>query len=485
MKTFSSNNCSGTALGTKNLSFSVLPITANPTLAQSCGIDVVLVLDETGSIQSAGATQNVRDAAIAFANGIADTGSKLALVEFNTTGSVTIPLTSVTSSWVSGAFTTHLNTNYNPTDRTNWEAGLLAAQTVASAKLVVFITDGNPNEPGAGSGPDGDVLVMQKAFDAAGAIKAAGKHIFAVGVGNALSQPSAQIRLKAVSGNNVWTSGSLNDKDVTFVTSFTDLQAALRSAAEALCGRELKVTKQVDENGDGVFNDSSTTPFTVKATVTVTGGSANPVKWIDPNDAAAASPKHEVEDARWPGNGIVPLGSESRDRSDVRLCSRGSGPDRVRASQLQLSHRAEPCSCRRGSNGDLHDQEPPQGRQCHPEQAVDRCPRERESSCRWPGQGNGERRERVHRSGLRPDRRRIGERRARRGVRRWRGCGAVHDDDDVHGHNPDVPELPARHAREPDRRRQRHHRVHDHEYVEGCSAVEGGEGVCWWEGCGD
>jgi von Willebrand factor type A domain len=160
VKTYSSNNCSGTVLDTKSLSFSVIPITTNPTLAQSCGIDVVLVLDETGSIASAGATQNVRNAAIAFANGIADTGSKLALVEFNTTGSVTIPLTSVTSSWVSGAFTTHLNTNYNPTGRTNWEAGLLAAQTVASANLVVFITDGNPNKPGVDAVPDGDVSVM-------------------------------------------------------------------------------------------------------------------------------------------------------------------------------------------------------------------------------------------------------------------------------------------------------------------------------------
>ena len=94
--------------------------------------------------------QNVRNAAIAFANGIADTGSKLALVEFNTTGSVTIPLTPVTSGWVSGAFTTHLNTNYKPNGRTNWQAGLAAAQTVATAKLVVFITDGNPNEPHSG-----------------------------------------------------------------------------------------------------------------------------------------------------------------------------------------------------------------------------------------------------------------------------------------------------------------------------------------------
>ena len=111
-----------------------------------------------------------------------------------------------------------------------------------------------------------------------------------------------------MSGNNVWTSGSLNDKDVTFVTSFTDLQAALKNAAESLCGRELKVTKQVDENGDGVFNDSSTTPFTIKATVTVTGGSTNPVRWIDPNDAAAASPSTKPKTIVGSRYGIVPVG---------------------------------------------------------------------------------------------------------------------------------------------------------------------------------
>ena len=108
---------------------------------------------------------------------------------------------------------------YQP-QRTNWSAGLRGEQ-IAGANLVVFITDGNPNEPHLGPSnlPDGDVWVMQKAFDATGLVKSSGTRLFAVGVGNGIAGATAKTRLEAVLGPNVWSSGSLVGKDVTYVTS--------------------------------------------------------------------------------------------------------------------------------------------------------------------------------------------------------------------------------------------------------------------------
>jgi uncharacterized repeat protein (TIGR01451 family) len=271
---FEDEGCSGENVGENgSLKFDVVQPSTNPDLVNSCGINVVLVLDETGSIQQAGATQNVRDAAKAFAQGLVGTGSSLALVEFSTSASTTIGLTLVTQAWVDGALTTHLNANYNPAGRTNWQAALTQANTVAGASLVVFITDGNPNEvtPDDGDYPDGDVIVMQKANDAASALKA-GKHLFAVGVGNALSQSNARVRLRAVSGPDEWTSGSINDKDHTFVTSFSDLANELRKVAEASCDVQVTLTKKTDEDANGSFESNGGAGWVYDDQVSVTGG---------------------------------------------------------------------------------------------------------------------------------------------------------------------------------------------------------------------
>ena len=55
----------------------------NPTLPKQCGTAVTVVIDESGSIASAGATQTVRNALTALVNGLNNTGSTMAFVEFS------------------------------------------------------------------------------------------------------------------------------------------------------------------------------------------------------------------------------------------------------------------------------------------------------------------------------------------------------------------------------------------------------------------
>jgi len=54
----------------------------NPLMAESCGGDVVLVLDASGSIQSSHAVDDVRNTGGAFLTALADTGSTARVLQF-------------------------------------------------------------------------------------------------------------------------------------------------------------------------------------------------------------------------------------------------------------------------------------------------------------------------------------------------------------------------------------------------------------------
>src|SRR5690606_18284586 len=54
----------------------------NPTIPAQCGLGVTLVLDASGSVQTAGAVSQVRTAAEAFLEAFADTGSTARVLQF-------------------------------------------------------------------------------------------------------------------------------------------------------------------------------------------------------------------------------------------------------------------------------------------------------------------------------------------------------------------------------------------------------------------
>jgi len=152
------NDCGG-AQSDEKVVTNALNVTApgnNPTLPPRCGINVMLVLDKSGSIESSHATQKVRDAAQAFLTSLSGTGSKVSITDFSTTADQAVPYTIVTTDSINQTFEPYLNNDYKPAGWTNWED---AFQKVAAANkagpvadLVVFITDGDPtarnNPPG-------------------------------------------------------------------------------------------------------------------------------------------------------------------------------------------------------------------------------------------------------------------------------------------------------------------------------------------------
>lgn len=145
----------------------------NPGLKGECGqLRVMLVLDESQSIRTLGAMAAVQNAARAFVEGLADTGTQVAITSFSTTArNGVVPYREVTTgpTGTLGDFQRWIgqngqngqpvdgNAGYNPSGFTNWQAGLEQVNEVSRTfrvpppDLVVFVTDGDPNRAGNGA----------------------------------------------------------------------------------------------------------------------------------------------------------------------------------------------------------------------------------------------------------------------------------------------------------------------------------------------
>ena len=188
--------------------FSVLNYTpiigANPGLPATCPLNIVLVIDESGSISENMSTQLVRDAVLAMASNLQGTGSKMAIVEFASTAQRisiggTTDLQEINANFTTG-LNTYLTNDYDPQENptlliggTNWEDALVKAGEVPGQNLIIVLTDGRPTFYNIGSGMGGlmgiagegdvfDLTALKEAQDQANTLKLAGSRIFVSGI---------------------------------------------------------------------------------------------------------------------------------------------------------------------------------------------------------------------------------------------------------------------------------------------------------------
>ena len=237
---------------------------ANPTLPDSCGFDVALVIDSSASVDST-ELASMKTALHGFVSALSGTPTQFSVTDFDT-----VAHTPVT------AFTSNLTTVNNAIDaatsggNTNWQDGLLKAQGTfenrpANPNLVIFASDGNPNRTG-------NPAVTASAFDAvnaavtvANSLKTTNSaRILALGIGNDLNVDN----LKAISGPNVDT-GVTSD---VVTTDFSTLATDFSTIAKQLCGGTITVTKKIDNevatdvwhfNLDGSPHDTTAGQFNV------------------------------------------------------------------------------------------------------------------------------------------------------------------------------------------------------------------------------
>jgi von Willebrand factor type A domain len=284
----------------------------NPNMVPVCGLDVMLVLDESGSIAQSGATGTVRAAARGFLDALAGTGSSVSIVDFSTTAAQPVPYTTVTETTIGNVFAPYLRNGYRPSGWTNWEAACQRVQSANAAiggpraDLVLFMTDGDPTaydrpgrRPATGLVP-GDATALRRAAAVADLVKGQGSHVMALGVGAAATSAASERRLTAVSGFQRYPDEQpdIGRGDYALVDDFDDLPAALRAFAVALCKGSVAVTKLVDE-GDGVYRPDPGWSITAEVDTTP-GGYA----WLQPPPAApgprtATTDKDGVASFQW------------------------------------------------------------------------------------------------------------------------------------------------------------------------------------------
>jgi uncharacterized repeat protein (TIGR01451 family) len=291
---------------------SVTPPDPNENLALRCGIDVMLVLDESGSIDRFGATDAVKGATEAFLAALVGTGSRVAITEFSSNARPGVGYTTVTAPTLAagGVFRNYID-SFNPSGWTNWQDAFSfvrqenAEQGGIRADLVVFVTDGDPtarrtsgtvgSTAGVQTGLiDGSVLALQPAWEEANLVKRQGSHIFAVGVGPAVQIETSRRRLAAVTGYNEFPDpvDDFSRADYTVEPNFDRLRDTLRTVVRELCQSSVTITKEVDQ-GDGNFETDPGWRFT--GTISTSAGG---FEWREPPPPTGMGPRTATTNER-------------------------------------------------------------------------------------------------------------------------------------------------------------------------------------------
>ncbi len=220
-------------------------IVDNPILDDTCGLDMVLVLDTSGSIDN-NELQQMRQAFHIFVDAfIPATPTQIAVVDFDT------------SARLIQDFSNDADVIKNAIDQgssggwTNWQDALdvtsdLNFPRASKADLVIFSSDGHPTRP---LNQHYTQKNLELAKESANQLKQSGIRIMSLGIGNDLSVDN----LKVISGPRV-DSGDINTDIIT--TNFDQLAQNLSSFAQQLCGGKIIIQKQLDMNKDGDFEDS-------------------------------------------------------------------------------------------------------------------------------------------------------------------------------------------------------------------------------------
>jgi uncharacterized repeat protein (TIGR01451 family) len=243
------------------------PVNHPPEIAMRCGVNVIFVVDVSGSIAQAGATnlvQNALNNAKPLFNNVNAGGVQAqgAVITFSDTATLLQPMSAAT-------LTTPAALAFG--GETNWEAAMQLAQTTAAASptpvIIVFITDGIPNRIVGSTNTVDSVTATNAAIPFVNQIYALGIPILGLGIFNA-DPVNGPIHLHALLGGN--DSGS----------SFGGLYGDLQSFAKNMCP-DLYLTKYMNPGSINYHNNPG--PHTTSITLTLqnTGGAVTGVQVKD------------------------------------------------------------------------------------------------------------------------------------------------------------------------------------------------------------
>lgn len=220
----------------------------NPTLSETCGLDIGIVLDLSNSLTDEDVA-NSKAAAKAVAGGLNGTPSRMSVNTFATFGpdgtNSPIPSRSVATSESVDSLSEEIDALQrvpNNSGGTNWDRGL-GQLDGTNHDLVLFVTDGKPTAygvPGADPGNNDrgtrtDQIDIDTAVESANSLKSQGTKVVGLGVGSEINEDNIKL-----------VSGQTEDDDYYVVSDYSQLADQLREIATKSCRGTLNVTKLID-----------------------------------------------------------------------------------------------------------------------------------------------------------------------------------------------------------------------------------------------
>jgi fimbrial isopeptide formation D2 family protein/uncharacterized repeat protein (TIGR01451 family) len=216
----------------------------NPAVAATCGLDVALVLDQSGSMAGSKQT-DLKVAANDAVSALTGTPSNLAIYTFS--GAVGSHLDATSTATVASAQPLHnfINGLGTPNGYTNWDAGIY--QVPSGFDLAIVLTDGAPTTSGSspGAGADSYFKYVEQGIFSANALKSRSTRVVGLGIGIS----GAEANLRAISGPSV-------NSDY-YLASNENFDDVLKELATGSCNTQLTIQKQIQDPTGALLPNSS------------------------------------------------------------------------------------------------------------------------------------------------------------------------------------------------------------------------------------
>ncbi|WP_394551101.1 hypothetical protein ACDF64_10640 [Agromyces sp. MMS24-JH15] len=223
----------------------------NPTLPPQCGLDVALIMDMSGSVQTS--IDQARAAGVTLVDSLVGTPSRVGLFTFGATAPApgannqNRPISPVSTAGDAAVVNGWIN-GLTAAGSTNWDRGLYqVAVSSAEYDVAIILTDGNPTVYGTETAPGNFTRIreVENAIFSANAVKAEGTRVVALGVGTGVSAPEAALNLRAISGGTAFDGSNPTAADYYQTTDYEAAGDAMRALALGNCLGSVSVVKQV------------------------------------------------------------------------------------------------------------------------------------------------------------------------------------------------------------------------------------------------
>jgi hypothetical protein len=254
------------------------PSAPNPPLTHACGLDVVLVLDISGSIDQVELAL-MRDAAKVFVNSLLPaTPSKIAIVVFSSEAGTLHVLSENAASLINA-----INSIQFTGGQTNWKGALNEARGLLEGAndrddakqpdLIVMLTDGEPNIPSID--PVGAAVTEANLAKTSNSLLPIRILSVGIGLGNP-PNPTFLANLQAITGPSVHPPDPISPTIDVIYGDFADLDEILGKVATTFCGGTITVKKIIDTDGNCNSTADQTPGAGFTFTPAVIGGSSVP-----------------------------------------------------------------------------------------------------------------------------------------------------------------------------------------------------------------